>query len=229
MLPQELFLQAIYRERKRTERSGVGFALMLLDVTKLLKSNDANVALNEVLFAVDSSCSEIDTHGWFRDGSIIGAIFTELGSGADQASVADVLLTRVTKAMAAALPLSRFAAIGVSFRIFPEDWHDSCFYQTSTGRWPRLAKRSLDVVGGSLALLFSLPLFAGIAIAIKLTSKGPVFFCQQRMGLHGRKFNFLKFRSMHDGNDQTIHEQFVKKFIANQDDGTETVDGEVRL
>jgi len=68
--------------------------------------------------------------------------------------------------------------------------------------WPRFEirtpfwKRSLDVLGSSVALAALLPLFGLIAIAIRLDSPGPVIFRQQRAGRSGRPFAFLKFRSM---------------------------------
>jgi len=62
--------------------------------------------------------------------------------------------------------------------------------------WPVLVKRSVDVAL-SLALLAILaPLFAVVAVLIKLTSPGPVFFIQERVGLHKRPFKFVKFRTM---------------------------------
>jgi len=57
-------------------------------------------------------------------------------------------------------------------------------------------KRTFDVLVSSLALLLCAPLFLLIAIAIKLDSKGPVFFSQQRMGKHFSPFWIYKFRSM---------------------------------
>ena len=57
-------------------------------------------------------------------------------------------------------------------------------------------------------------MFVAIAIAIKLTSPGPILFRQSRLGRYGRKFTFLKFRSMHSKNDPSIHQQYVKQFIA---------------
>lgn len=65
---------------------------------------------------------------------------------------------------------------------------------TSQGRL--LLKRMLDVTGSGIGLLLASPLLIGVAIAIKLTSTGPVFFRQVRAGRHGRKFTMLKFRSM---------------------------------
>ena len=57
-------------------------------------------------------------------------------------------------------------------------------------------KRAFDIVASATALLLLSPLLIGTALAIKLTSKGPVLFKQERVGLHGRKFHMLKFRSM---------------------------------
>ena len=60
----------------------------------------------------------------------------------------------------------------------------------------RFIKRSFDVILALLLLVFLLPLFAVIAIAIKCDSKGPVLFIQKRVGKNGKVFNCYKFRSM---------------------------------
>ena len=57
-------------------------------------------------------------------------------------------------------------------------------------------KRSFDIISSALALVLLSPVFLIVAIAIKLDSKGPVFFRQQRRTTDGRIFNMLKFRSM---------------------------------
>jgi len=63
----------------------------------------------------------------------------------------------------------------------------------------RIAKRALDIVLSALLLVVLAPLFALIAIGIKLSSPGPVFFSQMRVGKRGREFRFYKFRTMVDG------------------------------
>ncbi len=60
----------------------------------------------------------------------------------------------------------------------------------------RAAKRGLDLVSSGLALLLFSPVFALIALIIKLEDGGPIFFCQKRVGKGGRTFDFFKFRSM---------------------------------
>jgi len=62
--------------------------------------------------------------------------------------------------------------------------------------WNIILKRSSDVIGSTIALLLTLPMQGVIAALIKLTSPGPVFFKQERMGLDGKPFMMLKFRTM---------------------------------
>jgi exopolysaccharide biosynthesis polyprenyl glycosylphosphotransferase len=67
---------------------------------------------------------------------------------------------------------------------------------TPVAGWNAFLKRALDLSLGTLALMVSAPVMALIAVAIKCTSPGPVFYRQERMGLDGRRFTLLKFRSM---------------------------------
>jgi lipopolysaccharide/colanic/teichoic acid biosynthesis glycosyltransferase len=59
-----------------------------------------------------------------------------------------------------------------------------------------VAKRLFDLIAASVGLLLLSPLFVGVAIAIRRSSPGPVFFRQVRVGLHGEPFSMLKFRTM---------------------------------
>lgn len=63
----------------------------------------------------------------------------------------------------------------------------------------QFAKRAIDIVGASIGLLALLPVFVSCAIAVKLTSQGPVFFRQTRVGRNGEGFTCLKFRTMRVG------------------------------
>ncbi|MGD0361571.1 MAG: sugar transferase [Bryobacteraceae bacterium] len=238
ILSQDLFVRALSLERKRSERSGTGFVLVLLDSTRLLKSQGGRQAIEGALLALSRSSRDTDIQGWFKDGATIGVIFTELALDADERSIATALLSKVTMALTSALSLRQIHGISLSLHAFPESWDednlanpdesifDAPLYQHWPDRLPYLAKRLMDVVGSSVALAFCLPLFAGISIAIKLTSKGPVFFCQKRLGQSGRKFTFLKFRSMYVNNDATIHRDYVKRFIANANGCGQTREGQ---
>ena len=65
-----------------------------------------------------------------------------------------------------------------------------------------IAKRLVDVAGAMAAFLVTLPLWILIGIAIKLDSSGPIFFRQERVGLGGRRFRMIKFRTMRCGADE---------------------------
>ncbi len=86
-------------------------------------------------------------------------------------------------------------------------------------RWSRggkvfkLTKRIIDVLGALTAIIIFSPLMATAALVIKLTSKGPVLFSQERFSNHNKKFKMLKFRSMYTINDHKAHKKFVKDLI----------------
>lgn len=65
--------------------------------------------------------------------------------------------------------------------------------------WQQAAKRLIDIVVSLVLLLILSPVFLIVSLAIKFTSRGPVFFIQERIGLHGLPFNIYKFRSMYTG------------------------------
>jgi exopolysaccharide biosynthesis polyprenyl glycosylphosphotransferase len=70
--------------------------------------------------------------------------------------------------------------------------------------WELVIKRLIDLVGSGLALIVFGPLMVFLAVVIKLTSPGPVFFKQERLGLHGRRFKLLKFRTMRLGAHEVL-------------------------
>ena len=224
---QELFITMLRLERKRSERSNRRFVLMLLDACDLLKADQSRETLHKVIDALSNSIRETDIKGWYKNDSVIGVIFTEVG--ADGKSVANALLTKVTNALCTVLSIEQINEVKISFHVFPEASNgnggsgstDSTLYpdlqQTSDPkRTARAIKRSIDIAGSLFALILASPFLIVIAAIIKLTSKGPVLFRQERIGQHGRKFTFLKFRSMYFKNDHTIHREYVKRLIAGE-------------
>jgi exopolysaccharide biosynthesis polyprenyl glycosylphosphotransferase len=72
--------------------------------------------------------------------------------------------------------------------------------------WPALAKRAFDVVAAAALLVLLAPLFPLVAVLIKRDSRGPVFFVQDRVGLHKRVFRLIKFRTMVDGAEARLEQ-----------------------
>ena len=213
-------------ERKRTDRSRRCFVLMLLESESLLKGVKKSEALNNIVDALSSSTRETDIKGWYKDGSVIGVIFTEIGD-ASGGAVANALLNKVTNALCGTLTIGQINELSLSFHVYPEDSGeqgppssvDSALYPDldhvvkSTKRYQHL-KRLMDIAGSLLAIVLLSPVFLIVAALIKLTSKGPVLFQQERLGQYGNRFTFLKFRSMYVHNDHTIHKEYIQRFIA---------------
>ncbi len=76
------------------------------------------------------------------------------------------------------------------------------FVTVESKPWQSAVKRAFDILVSTVALVLLSPLLVAVALAIKLTSRGPVFFRQTRVGLHGRHFHMLKFRSMVENAEQ---------------------------
>jgi len=213
-------------ERKRTERSHRRFVLMTIEFGNLLKGRNREQALDNIQRALSHATRDTDIQGWYGRGNAIGVIFTEVAETGEK-SVVKALSAKVTDALYNTLSIEQINQIELSFYVFPEDWdndgpdgpaNSSLHLDLARGANQRqvttIVKRLIDIAGSVAAIILCLPVMIGIAAAIKVTSKGPVLFRQVRLGQYGRKFTFLKFRSMRTGSSHDIHEQYVKQFIA---------------
>lgn len=80
-----------------------------------------------------------------------------------------------------------------------------------------MLKRSMDILGSLLGLVVLAPLFLAIALLIKMTSKGPVLFKQERMGKDGRLFEVYKFRTMHLDAEAKLQEMLANDPVIRQE------------
>jgi lipopolysaccharide/colanic/teichoic acid biosynthesis glycosyltransferase len=80
----------------------------------------------------------------------------------------------------------------------------------------RIAKRSLDLVASLLGLLLASPVLVVVAAAVKLESRGPVLFRQQRLGLGGHRFIVYKFRTMFSSAEEERHRDHVRDLIKHE-------------
>ncbi len=228
VLAQDVFRRIFCWERKRAERSGRCFLLMLVHVESILQANQSEKALSEIESAVSSSTRETDLAGWYRESAILGVIFTEIDEG-NWKALESSASAKVIASMRSKLNPEQLNQLHISFHFFPEKGDDSGLrVLASTELYPDLlerdeerkfsqfVKRSMDIAGSLAVLIICCPLFALISLAIKLTSKGPILFKQERVGRYGSRFTFLKFRSMQCDNDARIHREYVKRFIAGE-------------
>lgn len=90
-------------------------------------------------------------------------------------------------------------------------------------------KRAMDVSVGLLGLVILSPLLLLIALAIRLESRGPALFRQERLGKDSEPFTFYKFRTMSVGNDPAIHKRYVEELITRPSDGLKGDTGSFKL
>ena len=181
----------------------------------------------KMLSALQGTTRETDVTGWYKKNSVLGVMFIEIMLNNNL--VLSTILSRIGSVLREQLDSEHFSRIKFSFHVFPDSWDSNdpgrpsnpTLYPDLEKRkrtnWPgRAMKRLMDVLGSLSLLLLLSPIFAIIAAAIKLTSRGPVLFRQQRIGEREIPFTFLKFRTMDVNNDASEHKEYVRQLIAGQ-------------
>jgi len=232
ILPEDLFLGMLCLERKRAERSGKKFLLLLLDAQDAVETGRHIKILDGIIKAAEAARRETDPAGWYKESEILGIIFTELGAQRD-ADTIDTLLEKVHGALLSELSAEDLNLVRVSVQVFADDSNDEdsnisanptfypdLFHQHERKKISLLVKRAMDIIGSTMAIVLFSPFFLLITALVKLTSKGPVLFKQERLGQFGSTFTFLKFRSMYVNNDHKIHEEFMQRMISGAYDAT---------
>jgi lipopolysaccharide/colanic/teichoic acid biosynthesis glycosyltransferase len=222
ILDEPTFRSVIAQERRRTERSRKPALLMLLDLGSLPRQNGK--VLNNTLAALSLATRDTDATGWYKDHSVIGVMFAEIGID-DPGTILATMMHRVSDTLRRSLSLEKASQINISLHVFPENWNkDSSVgnptlypdleHREKTRRAALAVKRTIDVVGSAAAIVVFAPLFLLVGALVKLGSKGPVLYKQERVGQFGAPFTFLKFRSMYANNDPKIHQEFMKRVIS---------------
>src|SRR6266481_9377963 len=227
VLAEEDFRRMITLERKRSERTQRPFVLLLLDTGRNLLTQTNGRILLDILSALQAATRETDVMGWYESNSVVGVMFTEITP--DNNLILSTILSRISEVLRDRLTTEQFSQLKFSFHLFPEEWDPQNperpsnptlypdLHERNGLNWvSRGIKRMMDVTGSLVLLALLSPVFFLIAAAIKLTSRGPVLFRQQRIGEHGTPFTFLKFRSMYANNDSSRHKEYVRQLIAGQ-------------
>ncbi|MCX8022625.1 MAG: exopolysaccharide biosynthesis polyprenyl glycosylphosphotransferase [Syntrophorhabdaceae bacterium] len=229
---EEYFNELLRIERKRSERSKNHFLMFLLDLSRFEEREDKKDIIKKLTNAVKPSIREIDVLGWYRYDTVIGIIFREMKEGAGCSSpVRDMLLKRIYTHLQKALDLEEIRNILVSCHSFPEkteillsntpfdlDLYPDLMLTTKSPlkTFSFFIKTLMDVFGSLIGIIILSPLMIAIAILVKLSSPGPILFKQERVGLFGKTFTFLKFRTMYVHERDDIHKEFISKFITGQ-------------
>ena len=234
----EDFSRILERERERSDRSGVGFSLVVFETGTPQNGNGlASILISSLLSRRHRAIDEV---GWLKDDAVAAALPGTSPEGA----------WKFAKDVMTGTPLENFPS-ACKVYTYPTPWmsggkgggkernreiaeknelpadQNANFQPTETrhsrsvseGLEPLICrtlpvgKRMLDIIGALAGLILFSPLFLLIAVFIKIVSPGPVFYRQERIGFLGKTFTFWKFRTMHVANDATEHHQYLSQLI----------------
>jgi lipopolysaccharide/colanic/teichoic acid biosynthesis glycosyltransferase len=225
---EEYFHELLEFERKRSERSRRPFIVMTMDFTGIRKPMNRREAVKISSQTLSALTRETDIKGWYRTAAVLGVIFSEMNRHETQ-----VLQEKVYRNIHASLSDEQLDGIQINFYCFPDDGkpkklgpanNNFTFYpdvpkKERSNRVSLGIKRTIDILGSIMGILIFFPFFILIPICIKLTSRGPVFFRQARVGQYEKPFQFLKFRSMYEGNDPSVHREYIYNLISQKPSG----------
>jgi len=213
---ESLFRDILIREWRRAERFDQSFALILV-----AGPADPSTPWSAVSDTMMILKHETDVLGWFVRDRVLGVLrpdcnHTNLPAVHDfERRVRRELDERLDPGVAASLSVG--VHVPVSGSRSGASQGDPVFEELRDerghSRVRAVAKRVLDIVGSSVLLLLLLPLLMFIALLVKLTSSGAVFFRQVRIGASGKPFTMLKFRTMRVDADHALHRKYVTEFI----------------
>jgi exopolysaccharide biosynthesis polyprenyl glycosylphosphotransferase len=213
----------LVRERNRADRSNQTLALVFVALQRPTKPGSAPI-WPAVVDAMAAAKRETDVLGWFQEQEALGLIVPEVPSSNPR--FPHELNERFRSELARRLDAHAVRRLSIRLHVHPQPKGaeaegvrsvDPVLSQArpSAARQTQYdaAKRALDVAIGLMLLAILSPLFLVLAALVKLTSSGPVFFRQERVGRLMKPFTMLKFRTMRVDADHAIHHEFVSSFI----------------
>jgi len=229
VLEQELFKDTITRERKRTDRSGLAMALLLVGVPDVSLGRSP-VVVSSLVEVLSELRSDTDLVGWFEDRALLGLLLLDV-EPAELAQVCEQVEADCRRTLSVRFGQEAAEGFSIRLRVYPEacqvgeevcDEDPFLFPELPARRQAAASfhfiKRSFDIVASSLLLAILAPLFLVIACLVKLSSPGPVIFRQTRVGQKMKPFMMCKFRSMYTNADHGIHQNYVSWFIKSSTD-----------
>ncbi|NLE00995.1 MAG: sugar transferase [Fibrobacter sp.] len=210
------FKRLVVRERMRSERSRIPLLLVLLDFSECLEHCYGRIEkIENFLKSLSIHIRETDLRGWYKKDRVIGILFTDTPPDSKQ-----IIISKINRGIDNHIGPEYGELIDIGVIPFPSDnlsLSELKFLypqeDDSKKKSHLIVKRYIDIVVSLFSLLILSPVFLIIAVLVKITSPGPVFFRQLRVGQGGQLFTLLKFRSMYVNNSDTIHKEYVSKLI----------------
>ena len=213
ILPKSHFLNRLRIEKLRVDRSKAPLSVALFYFHQ--KEEDARNIIHDFLTSLQGSIRESDIKGWV-DHDVIGLILPDT----DEKGVSRCV-EKITNGngdlnysvITGTYPNHLFQKLLTEEEGLPDFFPLDLDGAVKSKSLQITVKRMMDILGSLVGLLISSPLMLVTAIAIKITSPGPIIFKQSRLGMKGVRFPFYKFRSMYWNVDDRIHREYVTNLI----------------
>lgn len=213
LLLKSEFLNRLRTEKLRSDRSNAPLSLVLFYFGG--KGRRFGNVIQEFLVSLQRNTRESDIKGWVA-GGVIGLILPDTDKNGMNRCVekiangnGNVHYSVLTGTYPGDLIQKLVAGEKSQPNFFPLDLDET---EKRSG-FQLTLKRIMDILGSVVGLILSSPLMLMAAIAVRMTSPGPIIFKQSRFGKKGVQFPFYKFRSMYWNTDDKIHREYITNLI----------------
>jgi lipopolysaccharide/colanic/teichoic acid biosynthesis glycosyltransferase len=207
VLDEVLFATAVHREQKRVDRSAKAFAVLTVELT----DGRSAELMRDAAVALMATTREGDVMGWIRQDEAIGVMLTDM-CDLNFAQLVSVE-SRIRRELATLIGVPDFRRFAVRLHVHTSAQRAARADRSRYAHVQDVLKRTLDIIGSVSLLTVLSPVLLAIAAAVKLTSRGPVLFRQERVGLGMKPFRMLKFRTMRPDSGEAVHQAYVTQFI----------------
>jgi lipopolysaccharide/colanic/teichoic acid biosynthesis glycosyltransferase len=213
ILPKSQFLNCLRIEKRRVDRSKAPLSIVLFYFHREVKEGEGSTG--EFLRSLLKNTRETDIKGWI-DRDIIGLVLPDTdGTGVEKyiEKIRNGNGGLTFSAVTGTYPDDLFNKLLTDDQSQPDLFPINLDESKGPKKIQLTLKRGVDILGAVTGLLIFLPIMLITALAIKLTSAGPIIFKQNRFGKEGVRFPFYKFRSMLWNTDDQVHREYVTNLI----------------
>ena len=213
LLLKSEFLNRLRIEKRRADRSKAYLSLVLFYLQE--KEEKGRDTLQKFIALLHKNTRESDIKGWVEP-DVIGLILPDTDENGVKRCVKKIAGSNGDfnySVTSGTYPDHLFVKLLIEEKGLP-DFFPLDLDEAKESRRSQIAlKRAIDVLGALVGLILFSPIMLATAIAIKMTSSGPIIFKQTRLGKKGARFQFYKFRSMRWNIDDQIHREYVTNLI----------------
>jgi len=229
LLLKSEFLNRLRVEKRRVDRSKAPLSLALFSFQK--NEEKSGTTIQEFVASLGKNTRESDIKGWI-DRDAVGLILPDTDEKGVKRCVKKIVESDGGfnySVITGTYPDHLFVKLLMEEEGLPDLFPLDLDGLMESHGFQIALKRGMDILGSLVGLILFAPLMLATAIAIKMTSPGPVIFKQSRIGKKGLRFQFYKFRSMYWNTDDQIHREYVTNLIKGDLDKIKQGDEEAQL